>query len=367
MNQQLKRIASLDVLRGLTIMGMIMVNTQGIGPVRFEFLIHSMWDGCSLADMVYPFFIFIVGASIFYAFRRFGGLSKSVTIKILKRSFWIAAIGVVLHNFPFTSAFEDWRLPGVLQRIALVYIICSFIVLSTKSWVKISLFAAGSLLIYAGILHIGSTDPYDNIVRSVDVAIFGESHLYTIYLDPPTIFDPEGLLGSLPALANALLGYLSARAMDSAHKRGSEPWSLALAAGCILLVAYVWAHFLPFNKPLWTPPFALLTSGWAIVVWLVLYYVIDRSQWSFIGAPFKMFGTNALLAYILSELLLMMNYTFPMTIGDEKVCVHQWLDAHCFSILAEGPMRPAFLGILMLGICALVLYPLYRRRIFVKL
>ncbi len=358
---------SLDMLRGLTIMGMILVNTQGIGEERFQFLIHSYWDGCTLADMVYPFFIFIVGASIYYAFRRQPSPSIKLTLKILKRSTLIALVGLLLHSFPFTEPLSQWRIPGVLQRIALVYLCCSFLTLYVKDWRKIVGIIVSILLVYWVILLIGSTNPYDNIVRSIDLAVFGSEHIYTIYLDPPTLFDPEGLLGSLPALGNALIGYLSARTLDNAQKAGREPWSLAAIAVVMLVLAYVWNLVLPFNKPLWTSSFVLLTSGWAMVLWLLLYYIVDRFGARLIAKPFLVFGTNALLAYVISELLLMLNYILPLHIGQETLFFHQWLDIHCFSLLTEGPMRPALWGILMLVVCWLILLPLYRKRIFVKL
>lgn len=362
-----KRIMSLDMLRGLTIMGMILVNTQGIGPERFQCLIHSMWDGCTPADMVYPFFIFIVGASVYYAFRKHPTPSLPIAWKILKRSALIALVGLLLHSFPFTEPLKEWRIPGVLQRIALVYLCCSFLTLYVRDWRKLAGITAGILLAYWAILLAGSTDPYDNIVRSVDLAVFGADHIYTIWLNPPTLFDPEGLLGSLPALGNALIGYLSAHTLDSTRKAGREPWPLAAAAAVMLAAAYAWNLVLPFNKPLWTPSFALLTSGWAMALWLVLYYMVDRLGARFMAKPFLVFGTNALLAYVMSELLLTLNFILPLHIGQDTLCLHQWLDAHCFSVLAEGPMRPALWGILMLVVCWLILLPLYRRRIFVKL
>ncbi len=367
MKNTAKRIMSLDMLRGLTIMGMILVNTQGIGPERFEFLIHCAWDGCRFADMVYPFFIFIVGASVYYAFRKVHTIDWSITWKILKRTFLIALVGIALHSFPYTAPLSQWRIPGVLQRIALVYMCVSFLVLYVKDVWKLIAVVIGILLGYWGILLIGSTNPYDNIVRTVDIAVFGENHLYTTYLNPPTVFDPEGLLGSLPAVANALLGYLTSHGLDSLRKANREPWPLGIMALGLIGVSCVWNLILPFNKPLWTPSFALLTSAWAMLLWIMLYYLVDRWEQRWLASPFLVFGTNALLAYVISEFLLMLNYQLPFTVGDQQMYLHQWLDTHCFSVIAQGPMRPALWGLLMLLVCWLLLLPLYRRRIFVKL
>ncbi len=367
MKNTAKRIMSLDMLRGLTIMGMILVNAQGIGPERFEFLIHCAWDGCRFSDMVYPFFIYIVGASVYYAFRKVHTPDWSITWKIVKRSMLIALVGIALHSFPYTAPLSQWRIPGVLQRIALVYLCVSFLVLYIKDVRKLIVTTVGILLVYWGILLAGSTNPYDNIVRTVDIAVFGESHLYTIYLNPPTIFDPEGLLGSLPAVANALLGYLSAHALDSLRKANRDPWPLGVIALGLIGVSCIWNLILPFNKSLWTSSFALFTSAWAMLLWVGLYYIVDRWGQRWLAPPFLVFGTNALLAYVISEFMLILNYLLPFTVGDQQMCLHQWLDMHCFSLIAQGPMRPALWGLFILLACWLLLLPLYRRRIFVKL
>ena len=359
-----KRFASLDVLRGLTVVGMILVNTQGIGK-PFEFLRHSTWDGCTVADFVYPFFLFIVGAAIYFAFQKTNyELNSKVAFKILKRGALIFLIGFLINIFPFNGAPEHWRILGVLQRIAIVYVAATFLILGLKSIKKIAGVTAGILLGYWALIALTGTAVDNNIIGTVDRFLFGESHLYSIL---GVRFDPEGLISSIPAIANALFGYLTSAFLVREQANGKVPYRVALAGIAMILIAMAWNLIFPFNKPLWSSSFVLYTCGWAILIWFTMFWLIDVKEIKGWTGFFLVFGTNALFTYILSEILLMLNYLCPFTINGQTYLVHTWLDQYAFSMLGDSPLRPALWGVAMVLVCWAMTYPLYKKHIYIKL
>lgn len=362
--EQVKRFVSLDVLRGLTVIGMIMVNTQGEGET-WAFLNHCAWDGCRIADLVYPFFLFIVGAAIYFVFRKTNfELNGSVVKKVLKRGALIFLIGFLLNIFPFTGDPAFWRIPGVMQRIALVYVAASFLVLWLKSLKRIALLSAAILLGYWALLAIPGYTLENSVVLSVDRFVFGEQHLFTGY---GIYFDPEGLVSSIPSIVNALLGFIAAALLLKDHNANGLPWRTGAVGVGLIAVGWLWNLVFPFNKPLWTSSFVLYACGWAIVLWIVAFTMIDLKGWKRWTGFFQVFGTNALFTYILSELLLMLNWMFPFTIGDESFYLSTWLDKYLFSVLTTTPLRAALWGVTMVLVCFLATWPLYRRKIFIKL
>lgn len=361
---EIKRFVSLDVLRGLTVVGMILVNAQGVGE-RFPFLSHCAWDGCRLADMVYPFFLFIVGAAIYFVFRKTNfELNGQVVKKILKRGALIFLIGFALNIFPILGEPAYWRILGVMQRIAIVYVVASFLALWLKQPLRIAILTAAILLGYWALLAIPGYTLEDNVVLSVDRFLFGEEHLFTGY---GIYFDPEGLVSSIPSVANALIGFMVAAGLLADHRKNGLPWRTAAAGAALIAAGLLWNVVFPFNKPLWTSSFVLYTCGWATVVWVLSFVLIDLKGWTGWTGFFRVFGTNALFTYILSELMLILNDMFPFNAGDEQYLVNTWLDKYLFCHLTTTPMRAALWGILMLAVCWLATYPLYKRKIFIKL
>ncbi len=362
--KETKRFVSLDVLRGITVAGMIMANTQGVGE-RYEFLAHCAWDGCHLADMVYPFFLFIVGAAIYFVFRKTDfELSGAVVKKIVKRGALIFLIGFLLNIFPFTGDPTYWRIPGVMQRIALVYVAASFLTLWLKSVKRIAVLTAVILLGYWALLALPGYTLEENVVLSVDRFVFGETHLFTGY---GIYFDPEGLVSSIPAIANALIGFMVSALLLADHRKNALPWRTGAMGAALIVAGLLWNVVFPFNKPVWTSSFVVYTCGWATVLWVVSFVMIDLKGWTGWTGFFRVFGTNALFTYILSELLLILNDMFPFSIGDEAYLVNTWLDKYLFSALTTTPMRAALWGVLMVAVCWMATYPLYKRRIFIKL
>ena len=359
-----ERFVSLDVLRGLTVIGMILVNAQGMGR-SFDFVRHSGWNGCTVADMVFPFFLFIVGASLKFALPQSSeGLPVGIIKKVLKRGGLIFLVGFVLHLFPFDQEMSSWRILGVLQRIALVYVGASFLVLWLKSAPKILGATLLLMTAYGVLLGTTGTSLKDNLVGVVDVFIFGKSHLYSGH---GVGFDPEGLLSSVSAVASGLWGYLAAFLLVRARDRGQLPYLLGLLGGGLILLAYGVKEICPWNKSLWSSSFVLLTSGWAMLVWCVLFYVTDvkkRVAWT---GFFLVFGTNALFTYVLSILFLKVNEMLRFHLGGSVYHLSTWLDTFVYQPCTMTPWRSLFWGMSVLFFCWAVTYPLYKKRLFIKL
>ncbi|MCQ2174195.1 MAG: heparan-alpha-glucosaminide N-acetyltransferase domain-containing protein [Bacteroidales bacterium] len=362
--QKTDRFVSLDALRGLTILAMIMVNTHGEG-VSYGFLTHSAWNGCTVADVVYPFFLYMVGASMWFSFRKCnheftGGILRKISV----RAIVLFALGLVINNFPFTAPPSVWRIPGILQRTAFVYVLASVIVLSLKDTRKILAVALLLLIGYRVTLMIFGNTIENNPSYPVDVLIFGKEHLYSGYGGR---FEPEGFIGSFPSTVNALAGYIFSRYLSQAHKLNRRPLFMGVCGVVMTALALLWNTVLPFNKPLWSSSFALFTCGLATLAWFILYYLIDIFGFKAVARPFVVFGTNALFAYVLSELLVVSNWSFGFDVNGHLCHISQWLDSYVYHPLTSGPMRSALWGITVSLFCWLVNFCLYRKKIYIKI
>lgn len=370
MAEQYKRFFSLDILRGLTVMGMILVNNPGCSGECFSWLSHVPWHGCVPADLVYPFFLFVVGASCWFAMRKTGHrLTSVVAGKILKRGVFIFVLGLLYNWLPFDTPLSQLRIMGVLQRIALVYVLGSFLALGLKSYVKISLISVIILLGYWMLLALtGFDDPWHNLPGRVDFALFGREHIHVYNASVNMGFDPEGILATLPAVVNMLLGYMAAMWLGQAQdKRRAVLLLMGFALG-VLLLSGVWSWVFPYNKRLWTSSFVLCTSSWAALLWAVLLYIIDIWKVKGWTGFFAVFGTNALFTYFLSGVLEVMLWRWQWaTVDGGQTGLCQWLTGHVFSLLGMPRISGLLWGLCILFFCWLVTYPLYRKKIFIKL
>ena len=363
------RYLALDVLRGMTIVAMITVNNPGSWSYVYSPLRHSEWHGCTPTDLVFPFFLFIVGVSMFFSFSKYGNtLNHDSFFRLAKRTILIFAIGLFLNSFPqWAKDFSKLRILGVLQRIAIVYGIASLIVLSVrKKWLPA--IAAAILLLYWAILYyFGSDAPYSlqgNATIPFDRTILGENHIYHGFGIP---FDPEGLLSTIPAIVTALLGYL-AGGLIKETKKEKIPQRLLIGGVAGIAAGLIWGLFFPINKPLWTSSYVLYTAGWASVVLAVLIWVIDIKSYKKWTSFFVVFGMNPLFIFALSGLWVLTllriirfdNSEGNMTNG------YSWLYQQIFEPLA-GPLNGSLLFALA-HVCFfwLIAWILYRKKIFIK-
>lgn len=268
----MKRYVSLDVLRGLTVAMMIVVNNPGSWSKIYLMLRHASWDGCTPCDLVFPFFLFCVGVSMAFALVKYAALNADALKKILKRGVLLYLVGLLLTAFPFYPAhmdpamsfWQNWlewasgiRLVGVLPRIAMCYVLASVLALCLKSSKKIacaigvlSILHVGLLLLFGG--PEGALTLEGNFARKIDLAVFGENHIYHGYGIP---FDPEGLLGVLTGSCTVLIGYLIGRSIRSGSMEQSQAGVSArifvISAG-LLLAGLALSIVIPINKPLWS-------------------------------------------------------------------------------------------------------------------
>ena len=366
--QKSKRLQSLDAFRGFTIAGMILVNTPGSWSYIYPPLAHADWR-CTPTDLVFPFFLFIVGVSMWFSFAKFDyRLSRQAVQKIGRRTALIFIIGLLLNAFPFYNLdLSHLRIMGVLQRIALAFGLGSLVCLYFKNAQNLLILSVATLLGYWGLLYFGGGEaPYSlesNLVRQVDLKILGADHLWQGKGIP---FDPEGLLSTIPAVITVVLGFLTGRMIATTERK--ELVSRMLIAGLLFTaIGWGWGQFFPINKALWTSSYVMYTTGIAFWILALFLWLIDVKKYQSWAAPFIVFGMNSLFAYVLSIVWVKILFTISWdNTAGASVNAYQWLYEAIMVPLAgnlNGSLLFALIHILFFW---LILWMLYRRRIFIK-
>jgi predicted acyltransferase len=306
---------------------MILVNNPGNWSSVFESLTHAGWDGCTLADLVFPFFIFILGAAMPFAFGRRverGHQRLDLYLRIARRSGWLIGLGLVLNVVAALPSVASLRIPGVLQRIGLVYLIAAPIVINVRpAWRAVTLvvllvghWALLTLVPFGG-AAAGLTQSH-NLSGFIDKAVFGR-HLLT------ATGDPEGLLGTIPAVGSALLGSLAGDWLRRDHFESARAGGLLIGGLVALLAGSIWAYALPLNKSLWTGSFVLFTGGLAALIMACCYVVLDLRDDRSWARPFLWLGFNPLVIYFLAELL---DHTLDqpwLRVAGQSIAPRTWL------------------------------------------
>jgi len=349
------RLISLDVFRGLTVMAMILVNNPGDWAHIYPPLEHAQWNGCTPTDLIFPFFLFIVGVSLVYALdgvKQRGGPQGAVLGRVLRRAAVLFGLGLLLSLYPKFD-FSGVRIMGVLQRIALVFLGCSVIFLKTTWRTQLGLLA-GLLVGYAVLLQLvpvpgfgpANLAPSTNLGAWLDRLVFGEAHLWKV----SRTWDPEGLLGTLPALGTGLLGSLSAQWL---RRRDQEPaakvaW-LFVAALALAVLGLVWHAWFPINKALWSSSYVLYTGGLAMAGLAALYWVCDVQGYRAWTAPALAYGVNAILVFCLSALLSRTFGLFKLVGPTGKtVGLKEWLYEWGIAPFFADPRNASLAGALLL-------------------
>lgn len=362
------RYLALDVLRGMTIAFMITVNNPGSWRYIYAPLRHASWHGCTPTDLVFPFFLFVVGVSMFFSFSKYQNTLNAETLKkVGRRTLLIFAIGLFLNSFPqWSHDFGELRIMGVLQRIALAYGIGSLIVLSAPRK-YIPFIGGGILLAYWGILaYLGGADPYSlegNVAISFDTAILGEQHMYKGFGIP---FDPEGLLSTIPAIVTVLFGYMAGVIIKNTE-RLKVPRSLAIYGLLAAVAGHLWGFVFPVNKALWSSSYVLYTGGLAAMFLAFLVFVIDIKGYKKWTSFFVVFGMNPLFIFALSGIWAkILIYIIRIPQGDGYISGYKALYESVFMPLAGN-----YAGSLLFAISHIIFFwfigwVLYKRKIFIK-
>ncbi len=387
------RLLSLDVLRGITIAGMIMVNNPGSWGSVYPPLDHSPWNGLTPTDLVFPFFMFIMGFSIFLSYKKFDfKFSGKTFTKLVRRSvlLFLIGLGVGWMSLSFrqfnmmrgeeigffdrlwqaVSNLEHLRILGVLQRLALVSFFGSFIVLSVKP--KRIPWIIGFILIFYWIL-MAATGSYNqdenSLVFIIDKAIFGLTHMYTDHLPNGTsvVFDPEGLLSTLPCIAHVLLGFWAGKLISETKDNGEKIQKLFIFGTAILFIGFLMDYGFPINKKIWSSSFVLVTCGLASLLLGLLTWIIDikhKKSWSVF---FESFGVNPMFIYVFGAVLsILMGYLGFMYNGEwisiKSFIYAQWL----MPVFGNYPGSLIF-ALLFITVCWFVGNILYKKKIYIKL
>ncbi len=349
------RYPSLDVLRGLTVALMIVVNTPGSWSHVYAPLLHAPWHGFTLTDWVFPSFLFVVGNALAFTLPRYEGMGeRAVLAKVGKRSAIIIGLGLLLCLLPrLGGTLSEVRLPGVLQRIGLCFGIAALVLhyLGKRGALIFSVIALlGHWLV---MVLFGDYSLEGNAGRAIDLWLFGPGHLYK---GEGIAFDPEGLLGTLPATVNVIAGYFAGRYL---REQGANTRSLSMlvAAGAALSVlALCWTPLLPINKKLWTGSYVLLATGTALLVLALLAWTIEVRgvrSWTYF---FEVFGKNTLFIYVLSQIVVIVL---------DKTSTYAPLAAALEPMGSPKSASLAFALLFMLA-CWLVGYWLDKRKIYFK-
>ena len=358
-----ERILSVDIFRGLTIVLMILVNTPGTWEHAYAPLLHAEWHGYTPTDLVFPFFLFIVGTSIAFSYHNRATTAdtyKKITIRSLKLIGLGLFLGAFTLTFPFIKDFESIRFPGVLQRIGVVFFFAAilFINFNWKVLLGICAFLLLGYWIWMGFIPIqGIESTFDrapnNWANYIDVKVFG-THNYK------ADYDPEGLLSTLPSIATALFGIFTGLLLIAKRQR-KELIMLGLGIG-MLLLGYLWDTIFPINKALWTSSFVLVTAGWANIVLALIYYISDVKGIQF-GSIFKYAGANAITVYFLSSFISKIFGMIPM--GDTSL--HGWLFQNIYVHDAISMKFSSLLyGLTVVSFYVLLAYVMYKRKVFIK-
>jgi len=376
---QSSRLLSLDVLRGLTIAFMILVNNNGNEAAAYWPLKHAAWNGFTPTDLVFPTFLFLVGiTAVFSTASRLakGATRQSLFLHILRRSIILYLLGLVVNSFPYFHL-HTMRFYGVLPRIAVCYLIAASLYLISPDWRGKVALAVAALAGYWILMRFVPVPGYGvpgrdipfldrdaNLTAWLDRQIFSASHLYE------HTRDPEGLLSTLPAVATALLGLLTGIWLRTRRTLAAKAVGIATAGFSGVLLGGLWNLFFPINKKLWTSSYVLFAGGLSLLLLALCFLIVDlreknprEPKRSRFLTPFLVFGTNAISAYVFSELL---QSTLSSIHPRQNLNFQQFLYRSIQHVVPNQAFASLLYSLGFVAICWLFISVLYRRGIFIR-
>ena len=396
-NKTTSRILSIDILRGLTIAGMITVNNPGSWSYMYAPLEHAEWNGLTPTDLVFPFFMCVMGMCIYIAMRKFDFACNRATVyKIVKRMVLIYLVGLAIvwfsafcrrWNNPQEGAdffsqlwymvwsFDKIRLTGVLARLAICYGITALLAITVRHK-HLPYVIVGLLLTYFVILMAGNGFAYDetNILSIADRAVLTDAHMYH-----DNGIDPEGLLSTLPSIAHTLLGFIIGSLLFRKADAGAQQLDartnitltkvvpLFVVGTSLLFVGYLLSYGCPINKKVWSPTFVLVTCGLASMLLALLTWIIDvkgKKSWS---KFFEVFGVNPLFLFVLSDFFAIVFGAFTFPVGDKQVNVIGFVYSQLLAPVFGQYGGSLVYSLLFIALNWVIGYQLYKRKIYIKL
>ncbi|MEO8433666.1 MAG: DUF5009 domain-containing protein [Pyrinomonadaceae bacterium] len=365
------RLVSLDVFRGITIAGMVLVNNPGTWSHMYWPLGHAAWHGWTPTDLIFPFFLFIVGVAIPLAFARRieqGGSKRDLYLKIIKRTLIIFALGLFLAGFPYFQ-FSTIRIPGVLQRIAVCYLFSSIIFLNAK--VRTQFIITLALLVIYWLLMTrlhapgfatGDLSKEGSLASFIDRIILGP-HIWK----QGKVFDPEGLLSTIPAIATTMFGVFTGQWLRTNRAQYEKVAGMFVAGACCIVIGWVWHPFFPINKSLWTSSYVFFTGGLALEFLALCYWVIDIKKYQKWARPFVVFGVNAIALFVGSGLMARVMGLIKLPRGDgTQISLQGWIFNKLFLSWASPINASLAYAIAFILVWLGLMWLLYSRKIFIK-
>jgi len=366
------RLMSLDLFRGATIALMILVNDPGDGRASYWSLRHADWNGWTPTDLVFPFFLFIVGVAMAFSFTsrlQRGEARKHLFTHVLWRGAVLFALGVFLNGFPNHFGLDHWRIYGVLQRIAICYVITSALELWT-GWRAQMAVAVACIAGYWVLMRYVSVPGFG--IPTHDIPLLDPDRNIAAWLDRKVLMghlyegtrDPEGVLSTIPALATCLAGLLTGKWLRTANS-GVEKAVSMLAVGVLaILVGRTWDVWFPINKKLWTSSYVIFTAGLALMCLAACYWMVDvkrlRGAWTKV---ILVLGTNAIAAYFFSEFVAKLIENIH--IGG--MTIQQSIYQRLFVPFASPANASLLFALMYVAFCWGAMALLYRKRIFIKI
>lgn len=376
------RLLSLDAFRGLTVAGMVLVNNPGTWSQIYSPLKHADWHGVTPTDLVFPFFLFIVGVSITLALGKkveSGAVNREIYLKIFRRAFVIFLLGLFLTAFPFYNfAKGEWldvsnvRVMGVLQRIGICYLVAALIFVKTN-WKQQAGIATFLLFAYWALMTLINVpgcevttfdDKACNLAAYLDRRILTENHIYKA----AKVFDPEGILSTVPAIATTLAGVLCGHWLRRKKEENETVAAMFFAGVSLAALGWIWSFWFPVNKPLWTSSYVVYTAGLALCFLGFCYWLIDIKSYRRWAKPFVIFGVNALALFVGSGLLGKMMSLIKLSAADGKtVSLQQWIFNNIFLPFAAPIDASLAYAASYILLWLFLMWLLYRKRIFIKI
>ncbi|RAM48532.1 MAG: DUF5009 domain-containing protein [Hapalosiphonaceae cyanobacterium JJU2] len=382
------RLTSLDVFRGITIAGMILVNMASIAePNVYLPLLHAEWNGCTPTDLVFPFFLFIVGVAMSFSFAKYtdsklDAESTSATLpllywRIFRRAAILFALGLFLNGFwnqgVWTFDFNSIRIMGVLQRISLTYLLTSLVILNLPR--KAQWVLAGVLLIgyWLAMMYVpvpsygaGVLTQDGNLGAYIDRLIIPKVHLYKGD-NYNFLGDPEGLFSTIPAIVSVLVGYFTGQWIRRKKEIDSQTsMDLVLFGLSCLVIGGIWDLAFPINKKLWTSSYVVFSTGWALLLLSFCYELIDVRRIRRWGKPLEMMGLNPISIFVASVLLIKILVKTTVGTGENAPSTYDWIYQNLFVFWAGRYNGSLFLAIATVLLWLAVAYFMYQRRWFIK-